>query len=212
MTKTITSCNWVVSTVTEETLNEYVKEGILAAKNVIHWRAPGREAIPAPKEGEVIVFADHMLRGFSPPGSKKFRDMLHFFQLHPQDIGPNSVSNICNFQVFCEVYLQQEPTVDLFREFYYLNRQTEFTDGPSLELGRISIQRRKEAVFPAAALPSHPKDWNQTWFYCEDTSPADENPLPGFRETGLAQDIPSQTGLAPKNGLSICPSFQRQGP
>ena len=119
--------------------------GVLAAKNVIHWRVPGTESTPDPKEGEVIVFTDHMLRGFTPPGSKFFRDVLHFFQLHPQDIGPNSVSNICNFQVFCEVYLQQEPTVELF------------TDGPSLELGGISIQRRK-----AAAPPSHPKDWNQT--------------------------------------------------
>ena len=30
-------------------------------------------------------------------------------------------------------------------------------------------------------MPSHPKDWNQTWFYCKDTSPADENPLSGYR-------------------------------
>ena len=35
-------------------------------------------------------------------------------------------------------------------------------------------------MFPYARLPSHPKDWNQTWFYCKDTSPADENPLPGY--------------------------------
>ena len=84
------------------------------------------------------------------------------------------------------MYLQQEPTVELFREFYYLNRQAEFTDGPSLELGGISIQRRKEATFPAVALPSHPKDWNQTWFYCQDTSPEGENPLPGYRESRLS--------------------------
>jgi hypothetical protein len=158
MTKTVTSCNWVTSRVTEQTLNEHVQVGILAAKNVIHWRVTGNETTPDPKEGEVVVFTDHMLRGFTPPGSKFFRDVLHFFQLHPQVIGPNAVSNICNFQVFCEVYLQQEPTVKLFWEFYYLIRQTVFTDGPSVELGGISIQRRKEATFPAAALPSHPKD------------------------------------------------------
>ena len=50
-----------------------------------------------------------------------------------------------------------------------------------MELGRISIQRRRDAIFPYACLPSHPKDWNQTRFYCKDTSPADENPLPGYR-------------------------------
>src|SRR5215216_348020 len=98
--------------------------GVLAKKDVIHWRVPSRETPPQPKEGEVVVFTNHLLRGFSPPGSKFFHDVLNFFQLHPQDIGPNYVSNICNFQVFCEVYLQQEPTVELFREFYYLNRQT----------------------------------------------------------------------------------------
>ena len=65
-----------------------------------------------------------------------------FFKLHPQDLGPNSISNICNFQVLCEAYLQQEPTVELFREYFYLNRQNECTNGSSLELGGISIQRR----------------------------------------------------------------------
>src|SRR5215216_5648227 len=98
--------------------------GVLAKKGIIHWRDPGTETHPQPKEGEVIVFTDHLLWGFIPPGSKFFRDVLNFFQLHPQDIGPNSVSNICNFQVFYEVYLQQEPTIEFLREFYYLNRQT----------------------------------------------------------------------------------------
>ena len=121
--KTVTSCNWVPSIVTKNILKDYVKIGYLPAKDIMHWRAPKpSEERPHPKDGEVIVFTDHMNRGFSPPGSKFFRDVLHFFQLHPQDIGPNSVSNICNFQVFCEVYLQEEPSVELFREYFYLNR------------------------------------------------------------------------------------------
>jgi hypothetical protein len=41
----------------------------------------------------------------------------------------------------CQVYLQTEATVPLFREFFYLNRQTECADGPCLELGGVSIQR-----------------------------------------------------------------------
>ena len=106
MGKTVTACNWVVSRVTEEDLNVYVQTGVLAKKEVIHWRVPGNEARPEPKDGEVVVFMDHMDRSFSPPGSRFFRDVLHFFKLHPQDSRPNSVSNICNFQVFYEVYLQ----------------------------------------------------------------------------------------------------------
>ena len=114
MTKTVTASNWVPSIVTEQMLTEYVKTGIMAAKETIHWRVLELgELRPQPKDNEVIIFADHINRGFSLPGSKFFQDVLHFFQLHPQDIGPNSVSNICNFQVFCEVYLQEEPDVEL---------------------------------------------------------------------------------------------------
>ena len=98
MTKTVTSYDWVPSIFTEAMLENYVKIVFLPAKDVIHWRAPNpEEAKPQPQAGEVIVFTAHMNQGFSPPGSKFFHDVLHFMQLHPQDIGPNSISNICNF-------------------------------------------------------------------------------------------------------------------
>ena len=124
--KTPTICNWVPSTITEERLKEFFSIGFLPAKTIMSYRAPdSEEERPNPRDGEkVIVFTDHMNRGFSPPGSKFFREVLHFFKLHPQDIGPNSISNICNFQVLCEVYHQQEPAMEFFREYFYLNRQT----------------------------------------------------------------------------------------
>ena len=95
------------------------------------------------------------------------------------------MSNICNFQVFSEVYLGEEPNLLLFRELFYLNRQNECASGQSLELGGVSIQHRRDVIFPYANPPSHPKDWNMMWFYCQDTSPAGENPLPGFRALRL---------------------------
>ena len=165
MAKTFYACNWVPSRVTEEQLTGYVVTGALASKETIHWRVPSLENPPEPQNGEVIVFTDHLNRGFSPPGSKFFRDVLAYLQLHPQDIGPNSVSNICDFQVFCEAYLQEEPKVELFRDFFYLNRRTEFTDGPNTELGGMAIQKRRDVNFPHAKLHSHPKDKNQTSFY-----------------------------------------------
>ena len=158
MAKQFYACNWVPSRVTEEQLNGCVATDTLAKKEVIHWRAPGPENPPEPKDGEVIVFVVHLGRGFSPPGSNFFCDVLADFQIHPQDIGPNSISNICDWQVFCEVYLQEEPTVDLFRDFFYLNRHTEFMDGPNTELGGVGIQKRRDVDFPHAKLHSHPKD------------------------------------------------------
>ena len=124
MAKQVYECNWAPSRVTEEQLDNLVKTGALAKKDVIHWRVPGPENPPTPKDGEVVVFADHLERGFSPPGSKNFWDVLANFQLRPQDIGPNSVTNICHFQVFCEVYLQEEPTVKLFRDFFHLKERS----------------------------------------------------------------------------------------
>ena len=148
-----------------------------------------------------------MSRGFAPPGSKFFGEVLNFFDLGPQDIGPSSMSNICNFQVFCEVYLGEEPSLLLFRELFYMNRQNERANGPSLELGGISIQRWRDCLFPYAELPSHPKSWNQTWFYCQDTSPTDEKPLPGFPPCALSLTIRYQTSSQPLNAcLSIPPS------
>ena len=151
----------------------------------------------------------HLDRGFSPPGSKKFRDVLASFQLHLQDIGPNSVSNICNFQVFCEVYLQEEPTVELFRDFFHLNRRTEFSDGPNTELGGVSIQKRKEVDFPHAKHHSHPKDWNQTWFYCRNTAPDGENPLPGYRPHRLSNGHPMPPRLTATERKNFAPQLAK---
>ncbi|SPT17618.1 unnamed protein product [Triticum aestivum] len=204
------TCNWMRSNVTDETLADLVKSGYLPKKDVMSYRAPDpSEERPQPKDGEVVIFADHMSRGFAPPGSKFFRDVLNFFDLRPQDIGPNSVSNICNFQVFCEVYLGEEPSLLLFRELFYLNRLNECANGPSLELGGISIQRRRDCLFHYAEPPSHPKDWNLTWFYCQDTSPADESPLPGFRPSRLEPTHPLSDKLTQAERQPLLPTINK---
>ncbi|XBH56053.1 hypothetical protein VPH35_077977 [Triticum aestivum] len=204
------TCNWMKSNVTDETLANFVKSGYLPKKEIMSYRAPDpSEERPQPRDGEVVIFADHMSRGFAPPGSKFFRDVLNFFDLRPQDIGPNSVSNICNFQVFCEVYLGEEPSLLLFRELFYLNRQNECANGPSLELGDSSIQRRRDCLFPYAEPPSHPKDWNMTWFYYQDTSPADENPLPGFRPTRLEPTHPLSDKLTAAERQPLLPTINK---
>ena len=100
------------------------------------------------------------------------------------------------------MYLQEEPTVELFRNFFHLNRRTEFVDGPNTELGGVSTQKRKEVEFPHAKLHSHPKEWNQSWFYCRDTSPADENHLPGNHAHWLANTHPLPQRLSTQERAS----------
>ena len=57
--KTVTSCNWVPSIVTEDTLKDFVKTGYLLEKTAMHYRAPNpKEEKPQPKDDEVIVFTE----------------------------------------------------------------------------------------------------------------------------------------------------------
>ena len=90
-----------------------------------------------------------------------------------------------------------------------MNRQNECTNGPSLELGGISIQRRQGAVFPLIVLPSHPKDWNQTWFYCQDTLPVNEKPLPGYRAEHLHSKFALPDKLTAIERKKLIPSIKR---
>ena len=71
MAKQFSSCNWVPSRIKEEQLTGYVLTGALAKKDVIHWRVPGPECPLEPQDGEVVVFMQHLDRGFSPPRIKK---------------------------------------------------------------------------------------------------------------------------------------------
>jgi hypothetical protein len=90
-------------------LEDLVITRLLPAKDQINWRAPEEETQPAPGPNEIVIFGDHLDRGFRPLGSKKIRDILHHFGVRPQDLGPNSVLNLSNFQTFYEVYLQVKP-------------------------------------------------------------------------------------------------------
>jgi len=72
MAKAPASCDWVGSGVTEEMRIDFLVMRALLAQDVIHWWVPGNEVTPKPQEGEVIVFTEHLLRGYSPPGSKLF--------------------------------------------------------------------------------------------------------------------------------------------
>lgn len=99
--------------------------------------------------------------------------------------------------------------MELFIEYFYLNRQNECTNGLSLELRGISIQRRQGAVFPLIVLPSHPKDWNQTWFYCQDTSPANEKPQPGYRPDRLDSKFALPNKLTVAERKRLIPSIKR---
>ena len=68
---------------------------------------------------------------------------------------------------------------------------------------------QEDVIFPYARLPSHPKDWNHTWFYCKDTSPADENQLPGFHALRLESNHPLLDKLSAAERKKLGPTFAK---
>ena len=137
--------NWTKSTATELTLETFQNQGELPSKLEISWHVAGEETQPSPCEGEVVVLLDHVTRGLHPPGSLFFRRVLQYYGLTPLDIAPNSVLNLSTFAVFCEDYLQIEPSLELFLEIFYCNPLHK--NKPLGPYGGVSIQRRKECDF-----------------------------------------------------------------
>ena len=180
------TANWGKSKATELKLQELVTSQVLPPKDIIHWRGATDETRPRPDKGEIVVFTEHVTRRFRPPGSLFFREVLQYYGLRPQDIGPNSVLNMSNFTVLCESYLQIPPNLNLFLDLFHCKTQSEYTGGPLLQCGGVSIQRRRQSQMPALKLLSHTKDWHKTFFYCQDTSFEKEPSLPGYTVEHLA--------------------------
>lgn len=102
-----------------------------------------------------------------------------------------------------------EPTLYLFLEFFYCNKQTECSGGPALECGGVTIQKRPNCIFPYMKLASHPKSWQKTFFYCKDTSPTGENPLPGYRLSRLAYNQQMKSFAPPEERKKLEPVFKK---
>jgi hypothetical protein len=95
-------CNWEGSWVDEDFLESLTARGLLPPKDQCEWRAAGEEVIPDPQPGEVVIFTEHVERGFKPPGSLFFCSLMQRLGLRFHDIGPNSMLQVSNFHVLCE--------------------------------------------------------------------------------------------------------------
>ena len=122
------SADWGGSTVTAEQLKAHRLSGLIPSN--VHARAPGDEIVPSPAKGEVVVFTEHLFRGFSPPGNLFFRQLLDLYQLRTHDLAPNSILTLSNFVTLCEDYLQIKPDLNLWLELFYCNPQPETSGGP----------------------------------------------------------------------------------
>ena len=59
-----TQGHWIGSTIQREDLEDLVEGGLISHGS---WRLPGDETEPRPQEGEYVLLATHVDRGFSLP-------------------------------------------------------------------------------------------------------------------------------------------------
>jgi hypothetical protein len=57
----------------------------------VHCRLPGGETVPAPLDGERVVFVAHFERGFALPANDFFRDFLDYYILQPHHLLTNAM-------------------------------------------------------------------------------------------------------------------------
>jgi len=87
---------------------------------------------------------------------------------------------VSNFHVLCEDYLGIAPSIDLWLASFSCNSQLVCKGGAYVQVGAISLQRHRNSALPKLALANRPRAWQKSFFYCQDTSPEGETPLPSW--------------------------------
>ena len=76
---TVRSGVWDGSEVDDDLIEFLRKTHRLPGADLVHARAmPEREILPAPEEGEWVIFRSHLMRGLGLPASSFFRSFLEF--------------------------------------------------------------------------------------------------------------------------------------
>ena len=112
--------SWEGSIITEVDIQYLHRTRRLPPAEALVARTSGPERVPAPHEGERIVFFSHFECGLGLPASLFFRAWLDFFGLQPHHLGANAVLQVAGFVTLCEGYLGLLPTVDLWGKMFFL--------------------------------------------------------------------------------------------
>ena len=174
--------DWIRSMIQQEDLEDLAEGGLIPHGS---WRLPEDKTEPRPQEGECVLLATHVDRGFSLPPHPFFRGFLNFFGAQLHHFSPNTITYLVVFMSMCENFLGCRPHWGLFKHIFTCRSQSVKKANPSDErthviqmCGGLGIQMRGKSTFLAMILPESVRGWQSTWFYCKD------QPTPG-QSTGL---------------------------
>ena len=86
----------------KEDLEDLASGGLIAHGS---WRLPGNESEPQPQEGERILIATHVDRGFTLPPHPFFWGFLNFFGAQIHHFSPNTITYLAAYVSLCENFL-----------------------------------------------------------------------------------------------------------
>ena len=172
-------------------------------------RLPGKEWQPQPEEGECVLLATHVDRGFSLPPSVFFRGFLNFFGAQLHHFTPNSIAYLAAFVSMCEGFLGCRPHWGLFKHIFTCRSQTVKKASPGDErtrvvqmCGGLGIQVRNKSTFPPMTFPESVRGWQSTWFYCQvQSTPGQSSGLPPFTMDRVNK--PSPLKLIPEEKADV---------
>ena len=163
---------WGRSTITRETLEEMVFEGILEDQVTVGWRPAVGELFPTPDTNKLIVFEAYFVRGFGIPAHPFLRKLLGYYGINLCHLHPNNILHISLFINLCEAFVRIALHFNLFRYFFYLkpflgSRSPKVVDGVYLQLRDGMVNE-----YIQAPLNTSLKGWNAKWFYIRNAEPS----------------------------------------
>lgn len=149
--------DWIQSTIELDDLQDLAESRLIEHGS---WRLPGEEIEPQPQDGECVLLATHVDRGFSLPPHPFFRAFLNFFRAQLHHFSPNTITYLAAFVSLCENFLGCRPYWGLFKHIFTCRSQTMKKASPSDErtqviqmCGGLGIQMRGKIAFPVMTLP-----------------------------------------------------------
>ena len=138
-------------------------------------RAPGKEVLPSPRDGERVCFVEFLPRGFGFPIHDFVRGLMYAYGIQIHDLTPNSVLSIASFIVLCECFLGISPNWLLWKSPFLVRRNA----GKSKQVypvGGFGIQVRGDTTYFQIKKSDSVQNWRKKWFYVK----CDQEGLPEF--------------------------------
>ena len=108
-----------------------------------------------------VHMGSFIMLGLVPPFSPFFFEVLEFYRIQMLHLTPNSIFILAAFAYVCEMFIGVRPSLDLFRNLFFLSDQGNNTVGGCAFQPRTTAPHR----FIQMKLRSKWDHWKQDWVY-----------------------------------------------